>query len=263
MDTGIATVIAAVIAAITSIAATILAWRSLVVTKEGNEKNLAANKEIANKVQEAENERTKAQIDANITWNARVEWIQNVRRVTAEFITACYKFIHSNDSDKDEQNRNLEFIYEKKSLLILYFGPDGIGEKKKKAQDICDRSTNNAKNEKIVVLVNRLVDQLQAYFFNEREYKRYHDGLIRCLSCENLEDGKIISCEKECFEGEIIHYTEDDCKVFQEEYKNGEISCVERRDNLFNNIKLLTEAMRIYLKIEWDYTKNREKDNVI
>lgn len=39
MDTGIATVIAAGIAAITSIAATILAWRSLIVTKVGIEKN--------------------------------------------------------------------------------------------------------------------------------------------------------------------------------------------------------------------------------
>jgi len=113
MDTGMATVIASGIAAITSIAATILAWRSLIVTKLGNEKNLAVNKEIANKVQEAENIRTEAQIDANITWNAGVEWIQNVRRVTAEFITACYKFIHSNDFDKDEQNRNLELIQEK------------------------------------------------------------------------------------------------------------------------------------------------------
>jgi len=259
MDTGIATIIAAGIAAITSIAATILAWRSLIATKVGNEKNLAANKEIANKVQEAENIRTEAQIDANITWNARVEWIQNVRRVTAEFITVCYKFIHSNDCDKDEQNRNLELIQEKKSLLILYFGPDGIEENKKKAQDVCDRSTNNAKNEMIVALINKLFDQLKAYFLNESEYKRYHTGLVDCIACENSENGKIISCEKDCYEGEMIYFTEDDCKVFQEEYKKGEKSCVERRNDLFNNINLLTEVMRIYLKIEWNYTKNRKK----
>lgn len=259
MDTGIATIIAAGIAAITSIAATILAWRSLIVTKIGNEKNLAANKEIANKVQEAENTRTEAQIDANITWNARVEWIQNVRRITAELITACYKFIHSSDSDQYEQNRNLELIQEKKLLLILYFGPDGIEENKSKAQDVCDRSTNNAKNEMIVTLINKLFGQLEAYFTNENLYKRYHKALVDCMACENSENGKVISCEIDRFESEIIYFTEDDCKAFQKEYKKEEKTCFERRIDLFNNINLLTEAMRIYLKIEWNYTKSRKK----
>lgn len=259
MDIGIATIIASGIAAITSIVATIFAWRSIIVTKLGNEENLAGNKEIANKVQEAENIRTEAQIDANITWNARVEWIQNVRRVTAEFITACYKFIHSDELNKGEQKRNLELIQEKKSLLILYFGPDGIEENKKKAHDICDRTTNNAKNEMIVALIDRLFNQLNAYFSNESLCKTYHNSLIKCIACENSENGKKISCEKDHYEGEIIYFTEDDCNAFQEENKKVERSCVERRDSLFNNINLLTEVMRTYLKIEWNYTKNREK----
>lgn len=263
MDTGTATIIAAGIAAgvaaITSIISTIFTWHSIKVTKAGNEKNLAANKDIANLVQKEENIRAEFQIDADITWNARVEWIQNVRRVTAEFITACYKFIHSIDCDKDEQNRNLELIQEKKSLLILYFGPDGIEDGQKKAQDICDRSTNDAKNDMIVALINKLFDQLKAYFLNESEYKRYHTELVKCIACENSEDGKKISCEKDFFEGEIIYFTEDDCKIFQEEFKKGERSCFERRNDLFNNINLLTEAMRIYLKLEWNKTKNRKK----
>lgn len=259
MDIGIATIIASGVAAITSITSTILAWRSLTLTKVGNEKNLAVNKEIADKVQDAEDTRAKDQIDANVTWNARIEWIQNVRRVTAEFITACYIFIHSNDCDEAEQNRNLELVHEKKTLLILYFGPDGIEKNKMKAQDICDRETNNTKNEMIVVLIDKLFDQLSAYFLNESNYKKYHKSLVKCIACENAENGKIFSCQKECYEGEIIYFTEDNCKALQADNKKIENSCVERRNNMFNNINLLTEVMRIYLKIEWNNTKNREK----
>lgn len=259
MTTEKATIIAAGMAALTSILSSVLAGYSIRVTKKGNERNIESNKEISNRVQEAENIRIEAQIDANITWNARVEWIQNVRRITAEFITACYKYIHSNASDKDEQNRNLEMIQEKKSLLILYFGPDGIEENKKKAQNICDITTNKAKNEMIVALINRLFEQLRAYFLNESEYERYHTDLVKCIACENAENGKTISCVKDEYEGEVEYFTELDCKSLQEEQKKGEKSCIERRKYLFDNINLLTEAMRIYLKIEWNCAKSRGK----
>lgn len=259
MTTDNATIIAAGIAAFTSIISSILAGYSIRVTKKGNEKNIESNKEISIKVQEAENKRIEAQIDANITWNARVEWIQNVRRITAEFITACYKYIHSDASDKKEQNRNLEFVQEKKSLLILYFGPDGINENKNKAQNICDRITNKAKNEMIVTLINKLFEQLEAYFSNEKLYKTYHTNSVKCFACENAENGKTISCAKDEYEGEVEYFTEFDCKKSQEKNRKLELSCIKRREELFYNINLLTEAMRIYLKIEWNYTKSRLK----
>jgi len=92
----------------------------------------------------------------------------------------------------------------------------------------------------IVALIDKQFDQLNAYFLNESEYKRYHTSLVDCIACENSENGKKISLEKDCYEGEIIHFTEDGCNAFKEEYKKGEKSCVERRNSLFNNINLLT-----------------------
>lgn len=259
MTTEEATIIAAGIAALTSILSSILAGYSIRITKKGIEKNIESNKEISNEVQNAESIRTEAQIDANITWNARVEWIQNVRRVTAEFITACYKYIHSNDCDIDEQNGNLELIQEKKSLLILYFGPDGIEENKKKAQNISDKITNNAKNEMIVDLINKIFEQSRVYFSNEKECKRCHTELIKCIACENAENGKLISCVKDEFEGEAEYFTDNDCKTLQKNLEEDEEKYIKLRRDLFNNIDLLTEAMRIYLKIEWDCTKKRGK----
>lgn len=251
-----ATIIAAVIAAVTSCISSLLTLYSIKVTKKGNEKNIESNEEISKKVQEAENKRTEAQIDANIVWNARVEWIQNVRRVTAEFITACYKYLQSNENDKDEQNQNLELIQQQKSLLILYFGPDGTVRNKKKAQDICDKDTNNAKNEMIVDLINKLLSQLKTYFHIKREFDRCHADLVECTRCENAKSEKLFLCKKN-EDGDKI--TEDDCKGFQEKRKNDEKNYKQQCKDVFANIDLLTEAMRIYLKIEWTCTKNRGK----
>ncbi|KOR55613.1 hypothetical protein FDA33_10520 [Clostridium botulinum] len=255
MTTEKATIIAAVIAAIASIVSSAFTLHSIRVTKKGNEENIESNKEISNKVQEAENIRIEAQIDANITWNARVEWIQNVRRITAEFITACYKFIHSDAENQNEQNRNLELIQEKKSLLILYFGPDGTGENK--AKDICDTMTNKAKNEMIVTLINKLFEQLKLYFSEKKAYDRSREELAQCSACENTEHERIYDCVKYQYEGVDINFTESDCKQLQEENQKKQKISMENIKALFDNINLLTEAMRIYLKIEWNCTKSR------
>lgn len=92
-----ATIIAAILAFIASVISSILSGYSIHETKKGNKENIESNREISREVQVAENKRNESQIDANIVWNARVEWIQNVRRVTAEFITACYKYMRNCD----------------------------------------------------------------------------------------------------------------------------------------------------------------------
>lgn len=259
MTTEQATIVAAVIAALASIFASALTFYSIRVTKRGNKENILSNEIISKKVQEGEDIRNEAQIDANITWSARVEWIQNVRRITAEFIVACYKYIQSNKNDEYEQIRNFESIQEKKYLLLLYFGPDDFVENEKKAKDICDKTTNKAKNEMIIDLINKLVEQLRAYFMNEAKYKQYHEDIIKCVACENAESGKVILCEKGTCTDDVENFTENDCKIFQKEQESKEKDCKECRQAVFNNINLLTEAMRIYLKVEWNCTKNRKK----
>lgn len=245
MDT---TIIAALIAALTSIISSILVGYSIYITKKGNNENIESNKEISQKVQQAEDIRTEIQIDANITWKARVEWIQNVRRVTAEFVTAIYKYVHSDPYDEHEFHKKLEMVQEKKCLLILYFGPDGIVMDKVKAQSICDKNTNNAKNEMVVGLINSIFNQLRAYFPNESLREHYHSNVIECIKCENSQ-------QVACTYGE----SKTDCIKHKNEQLNLEKECIKTKEKLFSDVELLVEAMRIYLKLEWKYTKNRKK----
>lgn len=48
--------------------------------------NRKDNKTYSQKMLDIDKEKTKKQIDANIVWSARVEWIQNVRKASSEFI---------------------------------------------------------------------------------------------------------------------------------------------------------------------------------
>ena len=59
--------------------------------------------------QDEENKRNESQIDANIVWSARVEWIQNVRRATADLLTAINNYIYSDENDVDLNNAH--YIY--------------------------------------------------------------------------------------------------------------------------------------------------------
>lgn len=242
------TIIAALIAALASIISSILAGYSIHITKRGNKENIESNKEISSKVQKAEDIRTEIQIDANITWKARVEWIQNVRRVTAEFVTAIYKYIHSDSYDEYELNKALEIVQEKKCLLILNFGPDEANIDKLRAQNICDINTNNAKNELVVELINSVFKQLRSYFPNESLRESYHSSVIECMKCKN-------SKQSDCMYSE----SETDCTKYKNEQQHEEHKYIKIKEKLFSDVELLIEAMRIYLKLEWEYTKNRKK----
>ncbi|NBK96822.1 MAG: hypothetical protein EOM50_02160 [Erysipelotrichia bacterium] len=244
-----ATIIAALIAALTSIISSFLAGYSIYITKKGNKENIESNKEISSKVQEAENIRTEIQVDANIIWKARVEWIQNVRRVTAEFVTTLYKYVHSDPSDTNELNKNLEMLREKKCLLILYFGPDELDIiDKLKAQNIYDKNTNNEKNEMVVDLINSLFNSSREYFSNESLRIQYHSDGIVCIKCKYKK-------QTDCMYAE----SETDCIENQKKQLNLERECIKKKEKLFNDVEVLIEAMRIYLKLEWKYAKSRKK----
>lgn len=249
MDIKIETVIAPIIAAVASIIGTIFTYYSIRVAKNN-----------AKMTQESENKRNEAQIDANITWNARVEWIQNVRKTTVEFVAACYKFIDTNDMDTINQTKNRDSIKEKASLLILYFGPDNIEQKGKKAQDINDISTNNAKNEMIVELINNISDQSSIdYFVNKIMSKSCKTKLAQCSDCENSPK-KEYRCESWDHEtNESYVNTEDDCIKTKEDSRNKINEYDNQKAKFISDIDSLIYAMRTYLKIEWNKTKTRNK----
>lgn len=230
----IATIIAAVIAAVAAI-------YSVRVTKKGNEKNIESTEKISKQVQNAENERTKAQIDANLVWNARIEWIQNVRRVTADFITACYIYMQTDKNDVKQQYENQILVHKNKALLILYFGPDTSKEKGATASDICDQKTNAGKNKMIVDLINQIYEQIKKYFINIKSSDLAQNSLNQCNDCKNNEEPLCPT---------------DNCATRQNVLYRDKLHADADIYELQGNIALLSEAMRIYLKLEWNKAKH-------
>lgn len=92
-------------------------------------------------------------IKSNIVSKSRIEWIQEVRKKSVDFISACYNLdfykrtrishIPPTDSDKLEYTNIIRDIEKNGTLLILYFGPD----------------SNNKNNEIIVYLVEYIMER--------------------------------------------------------------------------------------------------------
>ena len=255
MDDGIATIIAAVISLVSSGVALHAANKSNKSAEQSNEVTNRTNREIAMAEQDAENKRNDIQIDANIVWTARVEWIQNVRNLTAEFISAVNNYILSDNIEL--RKRNFEIVWEKSRLLILYFGPDADGLVDDNS-NILDKHSNKAKNEKIVKLIQDICDGAETYFLNLQWISQHESSLSRCKECKDSEDifetCEIIEC------GQL---SADEQNRKCESYKNYNMECVHNyvvQNNEFKSkITTLIEAMRIYLKIEWNRTKERKE----
>ena len=172
MDVGNATIIAAAIAAAVSLGSSVFAWcaanKSNKAAAQSNEVTNRTNREIAVFEQDEENKRNESQIDANIVWSARVEWIQNVRRATADLLTAINNYIYSDENDVDLVKMNLMSVREKSNLLILYFGPDKVENDK---VDLLNKGDNISKNQHIVKLIEDIYIGCCSYFINIKTMK--------------------------------------------------------------------------------------------
>lgn len=161
---------AAIIAAVTSIIVTLPKF-IYDCFQEKKRKNF--QEKITDIIQNKEDQRAMMQVGANIVWSARVEWIQNVRNVTSEFITAVNDFVVSGDDTARKQN--LELIRAKSNLLILYFGPDKHPDTN---IDLFNPTSNVSKNENIVKFIKNICENAPAYFLRQTFIEDYHLSLI-------------------------------------------------------------------------------------
>lgn len=254
------TLILAFIAALTSIISIYMNYKSVKKNRESNEK-------IAKEMQIEENKRTEATIDANLTASARIEWIQNVRKATAELITACYKYIRSEtnsgkkeeEKEKKELQEKLDVVQEKINLLILYFGhdDDNFSEETIMADDLFNKKTNKGKNNKLVSYINKLHSGMSKYHANHSYIKIRSEDLNKCYSCstynsENSNITKEYNCTKDI---EGTPFNEEDCKKHRYIIKEDIKRYKEIEDNILKLLQDLSEIMRVYLKIEWSRSK--------
>lgn len=241
----------AIIAAITSVIVSIF---NLIYNCIQAKKNKNFQEKITDIIQNKEDQRTKMQINANIVWSARVEWIQNVRNVASEFITAVNDFIVSEDDTARKQN--LELIRAKSNLLILYFGPDKHPDAN---VDLFNPTSNVSKNENIVKFIKNICENAPAYFLRQTFIEDYRNDISHCKNCKASSD---------------IY---ESCNIIDTSMSNDEIekSCTDRIDNCLKKIEYLrqenqkfkdniqdfAEIMRIYLKLEWERAKEWNKEN--
>lgn len=171
---------------------------------------------------------------------ARIEWIQDVRQATAEFILACYEALHiENDVERKQKLSNL---HEKRFLLTLYFGP----ENKNVEVDLLCENSNDGKHKKLI----ELIEAIEKYHVDERQ--------TAIMRVENAKESALNVLLNEEFGHEFDKTSEEeyrDClKELEQDVAQTPIK-IEKINEQFNRIEQLTTSMRIYLKLEWNRAK--------
>ena len=163
----------------------------------------------------------------------------------------------------NHQNERYDALNKKLSEIETSKDDEEVRERLVKENQDKDALINSQQNElnKASSTIARLRDDIEK---KDKEIKRMGDRI------ESLEDKIIaIACRKSGSEYE-------NCNIYNEHYSNqqqenecssfingnlAKCQCVAEQNNkLFSDVDMLTNAMRIYLKIEWNRTKER-KDN--
>ncbi|EDX70500.1 hypothetical protein BC059799_1152 [Bacillus cereus NVH0597-99] len=145
---------------ITAIASFVAAGVSLLVgiigpliTIYNNKKTIATQEKMNNDNLKLQKQMNENNFKGNVVSKARIEWIQEVRKKSVDFMSACYNLLdfidvhHMNenlDTELQKEFTNLKNEVQKNGvLLILYFGPD-----------------SNKNNDLIAFLVTSVVETL-------------------------------------------------------------------------------------------------------
>lgn len=192
---------------------------------------------------------TKDNINANITAKARIEWIQSVRKATAELITAYHKLL---SVKSDECKREVQ---EKTALFVLFFGPDDDSISKIIATDLFDKRTNKGKNNLLVEFINKLHSDVTQCLRNCESLSNYKKQRNQCYQCLSKETGEIDPEKISCQTDEYTYFTISDCEK-NKKYLNDKIETLQKFElSLSVRLNELSEIMRIYCKIEWNKAK--------
>ena len=192
--------------------------------------------------------------------NARIEWIQKVRNVTAELIVTYYSAL--NEDDLSELQKDIIKARGLLEQLILYFGPEqNISNVK---TELADTATNAGKNDKVVAFLINLSNDFTKY------YKNLQNGILTNTEARanrattELPDNVLgINFQEEVkVDGQT--YTDIEYDIVPEAERNVEKVYSELdkirafNDSLDKKLNELRDIMRIYLKIEWAKAKKGE-----
>ncbi|MED3269497.1 hypothetical protein CN939_21410 [Bacillus thuringiensis] len=113
--------------------------KTLKMQEEMHDKNLEQQQSISQDNLNLQKEMNTSNFKGNVISKARIEWIQEVRKKSVDFMSACYNLFDYIESNGDrilfsaevekEFNRLKNEIEKNGTLLILYFGPNIDGNK--------------------------------------------------------------------------------------------------------------------------------------
>lgn len=241
------TLIAAIIAAIASIYAIYLSNKNV---KQINKLNL-----------EKQDEWNKRNIDASLKANARIEWIENVRNTTAELLSLYFDILNTSDIKKIESA--LVASQQKTELLVLFFGPESLQDEPIGNRSILfNKESNNGKNDTLVYFIIELAQQFSEYAnaVKSAKYSKLEEAVI-------LARNEAYRNVKQVFNG--YSYTDYGDEIPQYDYEFQDEDCMnmaaaeialtnekEKIRKLRNDLFVLRNVIRIYLKIEWNKAKS-------
>lgn len=222
-------------------------------------------KKISKSNEELQDKWNQKNIDASLTASARIEWIQSVRKATAELISLYSTLMIT--SDKNELIRLNGESRKTSELLILYFGPeykDGGNNTLKFRNLLLKKENNDYKNDAIVQFLRQQQIDFAGHFMYQIEQK---EEKIK----EEIEFWSTQRYANATKGPDIIQYDEDgndytinepiinpeDEEKYQKALSVG-VKEHERLENLEKDLSFLCDFMRIYLKIEWNKAKNIE-----
>ena len=217
-------------------------------------------KNISKDNEEFQERMTQKSIDANLIANARIEWIQNVRNITAELLTSYFSILNSTDIELIQTN--FDSSIKKTELLILYFGHENKSLGNEDLSLVLNKESNQGKNELIVNFLVLLSEKFREYYsdIQKGEFKRLEEALRQAKNdmYKNATLVKIGESYNEFAEEvedimEPMPQEEDVqyASTLEAEYKNKEKQITQLQQDLV----LLRNVIRTYLKIEWNKSK--------
>lgn len=200
--------------------------RDIALKKELQKQNDKLAFDIQEKNEELTREMKKVDIDANIKASARIDWITNVRELTADYITALFKY-----NDLLVYIRNQDVLLKFSSINLNQ--EEEIKERKDETKAIVKNQRDNIVDERLMTTKNEIIS-LSEKILMQFSKNEEHIEIEKAIS-ESVQTIKKAS-EKARLEISEIYYEQVSSEI---------ISQTETIRDLF----------RVYLKTEWDKAK--------
>lgn len=202
-------------------------------------------------------------IDANLRAKARIEWIQNVRKTSAELISLYYELL--NITDKDRLLETFISSQEKTELLILFFGPEKQHKELTPEASIESVESNEGKNDLVVEFLSKLNKDFYLYYKKalkdeKSELERIHKRRLSIMFEKPIDYVELEPLYDD--DGNECRNLEPIFDPALEEEVNKIEELIEKNAMFTNNLQerliQLRDIIRVYLKIEWNKAKKGE-----